>query len=95
MKQTISSNLNYNEPPVLTYKFSETIGQMIFNYNLILKRLDSDINWKPVCNCKQLGTFVNPTYQHVITGDLSIIKHEDLQNIINKGAKFRLSHQQF
>ena len=47
---------------------------MIFNYNLILKRLDSDINWKPVRNCKQLGPFVNPTYKHVITGDLVYTK---------------------
>ena len=28
---------------------------MICHYNLILKGLDTDINWKPVCNCKQLG----------------------------------------
>ena len=65
---------------------------MIFKYNLILKRLDSDINWKPVCSCKQLGPFVNPTYQHVITEDLSIIKQDDLQIIMNKGANFRLFH---
>jgi len=51
VKQALPSNLNYNHSPVLTYKFSKTIGQMIFNYNLILKRLESDINWKPVCNC--------------------------------------------
>ena len=85
MKQALPSNLNYNDTPVLTYtNFQKTIGQMIFNYNLILKRLDSDMNWKPVCNYKQLGPFVNPTYQHVITGDLSIINQEDLQNIMNK-----------
>ena len=92
VKQALPSNLNYNDSPVLTYKFSKTIGQIIFNYNLILKKLDSDINWKPVCNCKQLGPFVNPTYKHVITGDLSIIKQDDLQIIMNKGANFRLSH---
>ena len=50
MRQALPSNLNYNDSPVLTYKFKKTIGQMIFNYNLILKRLDSDINWKLVCN---------------------------------------------
>ena len=92
VKQALPSNLNYNDSPVLAYKFSKTIGQMVFNYNLILKRLDSDIDWKPVCNCKQLGPFVNPTYKHVITGDFSIIKQDDLQIIMNKGANFRLSH---
>ena len=71
VKQALPSNLNYNDSQVSTYKFLKTIGQMIFNYNLILKRLDSDINWKPVCNCKQLGPFVNPTYQHVITVDFN------------------------
>ena len=55
MKQALPSNLSYNDSPVLTYKFSKTIGETIFNYNLILKRLDSGINWKSVCNCKQLG----------------------------------------
>ena len=44
VKQTLPSNLNYNDSPVLTDKFSKTIGQITFNYNLILKRLDSDIN---------------------------------------------------
>ena len=84
--------MNYNDSQVLTYKFSKTIGQIIFNYNLILKRLDSDINWKPFCNCKQLGPFLNPTYKHAITGDLSIIKQDDLGIIMNKGDNFRLSH---
>ena len=51
--------------------------------------MDSDINWKPVCNCKQLGPL---TYQHAITGDMSIIKQDDLQIIRNKGGHFRLSH---
>ena len=65
VKQALPSNLNYNDIRVLTYKLSKTIGKIIFNYNLILKRLDSDINWKLVCNCKQLGPFVNLTYKHV------------------------------
>ena len=45
-----------------------------------IKKKILDINWKPICNCKQLGPVVNPTYKHVITGDLSIIKQNDLQN---------------
>ena len=85
VKRALPSHLNYNDSPVLTYKFSKTIGQFIFNYNLIPKILDSDINWKPDCNCKQLGPFVNLNYKHVITGDLSIIKQDDLQIIMNKG----------
>ena len=32
VKQALPSNLNCNDSPVLTYKFSKTIGQMIFNY---------------------------------------------------------------
>ena len=86
MKQALPSNLNYNDSPVLTEKFSKTIGETIFNYNLILKRLDSGINWKPVCNCKQLGPFVSPIYQHVVTEDMSIIKQDDLQMIICKNS---------
>ena len=92
MKQALPSNLNYKDCPVLIHKFSKNFGQMIFDYNLMLKKLDSDINQKSVDNCKQLGPFLNPTFQYVIKEDSSIIKQEDLQNIMNKGAKF---HQIF
>ena len=36
---------------------------------------------------------MNPTYKHVMTGDLSVIKQDDLQIIMNKGANFHLSHR--
>ena len=40
----------------------------------------------------QLGGICKSTYQDIITRDLSIIKQDDLQNIMNKGDKFHLSH---
>jgi predicted nucleic acid-binding protein len=36
---------------------------------------------------------VDQTYEHIVTGDLSIIKHLDLQNIMKMGAKFCLSYR--
>jgi len=44
---------NYKDSPILKYEFPKTIGQMTFNYNLILRKLDKESNWKPVCNCEQ------------------------------------------
>ena len=93
VKNALPCNLVYNGSPILTYKFSKTIGQMIFNYNSILKKLDRGSNWKPVCNCEQFLPYVDQTYEHIVTGDLSIIKHRDLQNIMKMGAKFRLSYR--
>jgi hypothetical protein len=45
-----------------------------------------------VCKCEQFLSFLNPTYEHTITGDLAIIKQMFLQSIMQMGAKFRLSN---
>ena len=85
LKHSLPGNLNNKNNPIITYKFSKTLGQMKFNYNLILKKFDKDGNWKPVCNCEQFLSFVNSTYKHIITGDLEIIKQLDLQSIMEMG----------
>jgi hypothetical protein len=92
VKQALPSNLNYKNNPIITYKFSKMIGQMIFNYNLMLKNFDMNSNWKPACKCEKFLSFVNPTYKHFMTGDLAIIKQIDLQSIRKVGAKFHLSN---
>ena len=60
---------------------------MNYNYNLILTRFYKDSNWKPACNviiCKSI--------ENIITGESAILKQLNLQRIIKRGAKFRLSN---
>ena len=92
MKYAFPSNSNFKNNRIITYKFSKTLGQMNFSYNLTLQKFYKDSNRKPACNCEQFLLFVNPTYENIIKVDLAIIKKLNLQRIIKRGAKFCLSN---
>ena len=41
------------------------------------------------CDCSSYSEFVDTKLGHVVTGDLKIIKHKKLRNILSMGSKFR------
>jgi hypothetical protein len=55
-----------------------------------LQSLDTDhltLN-PPTCSCSSSPFNYNPA-RHIITGDVDIVKNEDLKSLIRKGPKFR------
>lgn len=42
----------------------------------------------PNCDCES-SQFIYQPYRHVITGNLDIIPHEDLRDLVRKGPKYR------
>ena len=62
----------------------------ICNYGAFLNKLDSQTLTYIMgtnCNCDPL--YRNPTHNHVITGDLRIVKNEQLRIYMQQGTKFK------
>ena len=42
------------------------------------------------CHCSEYDvSFVDHTYKHVLTGDLSLVKNNKLKKLLSKGPKYR------
>ena len=79
------------EPPVMGYKYNPGIGSKIFNYKA---SLTPDVvtffeNNNFSCDCHN-SPFKNPDLNHVVTGNLDIIRNDKLKLLIKKGPKYRL-----
>ena len=76
--------------PLISYTYTRSIATKIFNHKRVLKNLIlGDIKYKPPsCTCMSSPFNYRPV-GHVITGDLSIIKDKQLQELLSKGPKFR------
>ena len=77
-------------PPLLSYKYANSISRGVFNYNQTLRNINLDDyrNASLLCNC-QSSTFRYEPYGHVITGDLRIVKNRKLRRLLEKGPKYR------
>ena len=79
-----------HEPPTISYKYPKSIATKILNFNQVAKNFDSSsFNANvPNCDCESSDFNYEP-YGHVITGNLDIIPHEDLRDLIRRGPKYR------
>ena len=62
------------------------ISSKIFNYNNTEKELDDVKNI--ICKCSDHDNFINSECEHVATGDISIFKSTELQDILKKGPGY-------
>ena len=78
------------DPPMITYEYTNTIAGKILNFSSALSNLDirDFLENPPDCNCKS-SAYCYPTHGHVITGDLTIIDNHKLKDLILKGPKYR------
>jgi hypothetical protein len=77
--------------PCISYKYNPTIASKVFNYKPTLQCLDIEhllLN-PPTCSCSSSPFNYQPV-GHVITGDVNIVRHEELMSLILKGPKFRV-----
>ena len=78
------------EPPIISYTYTKTIASKIFIFSSTL----SDLHYHQFhnnpsqCECNTSSHFYQP-YDHVITGDHSIISNSKLRDLITKGPKYR------
>ena len=77
-------------PPVILYKYSDTVAAKILNFNATVRNIDIDdfIKSPPLCDCAS-SPFRYAPHGHVITGDFGIIPNEDLKRLLLKGPSYR------
>ena len=74
--------------PKISFKYSRTLGSIVFNYSQFCKNVRSEnINDYP-CSCDS-SPFKDVTHNHVITGNLEILDDDELKAIFKFGSKYR------
>ena len=87
VRMTMPDLIEDKEPPIVSYKYTKTIGPSIFNFRKVAR--EHEIN-NPITSCKcAQSPFLYQPLGHVITGDLRIIPDKKLRNLISKGPNFR------
>ena len=51
LRSTLPVRLKYTDSIVVSYKFSKTIGQSLFNYNKVLREFSNKYSSTLVCYC--------------------------------------------
>ena len=88
--ETVPTYFKEKEPPIISYTYTKTIANKIFNFSSTFSVLDYHQfhNNPSQCECNTSRHLYQP-YGHVITGDLSIIPNFKLRDLIAKGPKYR------
>ena len=87
--RTVPSFVQHIEPPIVSYSYTKGIRNIIFNHKAVIKDIDFGMGTSNVtCSCSSSRFLYTPA-NHVITGNLDIVKHTELHNLINKGPSFR------
>ena len=78
------------DPPLVSYKYTNNISRSVFNYNQALRNISVDDyrNASSSSDC-QSSTFRYEPHGHVITGDLRIVRNRKLRRLLEKGPKYR------
>ena len=78
-----------NTYPKVSYKYSQTLGSIVFNYVNFTKEINIENVDEYFCACDN-STFKDEFHGHIITGNLDILQDNELKNIFKFGSKFRL-----
>ena len=78
--------------PTIVYSYLNPIRNEIFNYKDTIQNLDVTEfieNYDNIeCNCKS-SPFKDSFHGHIVTGDLNIVKDDNLKELLSKGPQFR------
>ena len=77
-----------DRPPVISYKYPQTISRKILNHRKTVKDIDFDLGSSSMtCSCCDSG-FQNKDVGHMVTGDLRIVKDtDDYENCWKKNRR--------
>ena len=78
------------EPPVISYQYTNTVANRLFNFSSTLSNLDitNYLSNPQHCQCNTSKLCYKP-HGHVITGDLMVIENVKLRELVAKGPKYR------
>ena len=90
MIETVPTYFKEKEPPIISYTYTKTIANKIFNFSSTVSDLDYHQFHNNPSQCERnTSSHLYQPYGHVITGDLSIIPNFKLRDLIAKGQKYR------
>ena len=75
--------------PTISFKYSQTLGSMSFNYVKFAKELIIENVEQYPCECIN-SIFKDEYHNHIVTGNLDILEDLELINIFKYGSKFRI-----
>ena len=78
------------EPPIISYQYTNTVANKLFNFSSTLSNLDitNYLSNPQHCQCNT-SKFSYEPHGHVITGDLMVIEDVQLRKLLAKGPKYR------
>ena len=78
------------EPPIISYQYTNTDANKLFNFSSTLSNLDNtNYLFNPQhCQCNT-SKFCYEPHSHVITGDLMVIENVKLRELVAKGPEYR------
>ena len=96
VKNSLPAELREEENvPVVTFHLDPPIRNKVLNYQKTVKELEIlkenekfVVNNLPSCDCSS-SEFKDPVHNHVVTGDLRIIRNQKLRKLLSKGPNFR------
>ena len=74
--------------PIISFRYSQTLGSLAFNYVKFTKEMLIDNLDQYHCECTD-SIFRDDFHNHIVTGDLNILEDQELINIFRFGSKFR------
>ena len=92
VKITLPSNITNFDTPTVVYNLESPMYSKIFNFNKFVSQLDipTFLNDNTILPCNCAGSeFIDDYHQHILTGNLKIIKNDKLRLLFRKGPKFR------
>ena len=75
--------------PKISFKYSQTLGSMVFNYTKFSKEIVIDNIDQYHCECEQ-SDFNDDFHNHIATGNLDVLGDQSLIDIFKFGSKFRV-----
>ena len=78
------------ESPCISYSYTRSVASKIFNYKASLQQLDFQglSHDPPPCKCSD-SKFLYAPCDHIVTGDLNIVRNIKLRDLLSKGPKYR------
>ena len=73
------------EPPIISYQYTNTVANKLFNFSSTLSNLDitNYLSMPQHCQCNT-SKFCYKPHGHVITGDLMVIENVKLRELVAK-----------
>ena len=75
--------------PLISYRYSPTLGSIAFNYTKFAKEIVIENIEQYHCECNN-SIYKDEYHNHIVSGNLNILGDQELINIFKYGSKFRI-----